>query len=90
MYNVTTEITVELRGQEFEIDIWAEVDRDRVPDNIELYWQNPETSRSKELPRRIKDFVEEKFNDAIHTAICEAPLDNSDCDYRYDLWKESF
>ena len=50
MYNVTTEITVELRGQEFEIDIWAEVDGDRVPDNIELYWQNPETSRSKELP----------------------------------------
>ena len=39
-YSVSTEIEIEVRGQEFVIDIYADVDGDRVPDNIELAWHS--------------------------------------------------
>ncbi len=87
-YQVSTEIEIEVRGQEFVIDIYADVDGDRVPDNIDLTWQNKKTYRQRDLPKRFKAHVEKHFDDLINEAICSAPLDYDDS--AYDLWKESF
>lgn len=86
-YSVSTEIEIEVRGQEFVIDIFADVDGDRVPDNIELAWRNNK-GYMKDLPPRMKAHVEKHFEDAINSAICSAPLDYNDA--LYDAYKESF
>ncbi|HCY82314.1 MAG TPA: hypothetical protein DHV22_12300 [Xanthomarina gelatinilytica] len=86
-YSVSTEIQIEVRGQEFVIDIYADVDGDHVPDNIELAWHSNK-GIIKDLPKRMKAYVEEHFEDEINSAICSAPLDYSDS--LYDTWKESF
>tara|TARA_B100000927_G_scaffold246420_1_gene209358 strand:+ start:989 stop:1258 length:270 start_codon:yes stop_codon:yes gene_type:complete len=88
IYQVTTDIEIEVRGHEFVIDIFADVDGDYVPDNIDLQWKNTETLRHRDLPKRFKAYVEKHFDDAINQAICSAPLEYSDS--LYDAWKESF
>lgn len=87
-YSVSTEIEIEVRGQEFVIDIYADVDGDYVPDNIDLTWQNKKTFRHRDLPKRMKAYVEKHFENEINSAICSAPLDY--CDSLYDAWKEDF
>tara|TARA_Y100000015_G_scaffold8916_1_gene8437 strand:- start:110 stop:358 length:249 start_codon:yes stop_codon:yes gene_type:complete len=82
MSNVSTDITITVKGQDLQIDIYADVDSDRVPDNIDLTWN------SKDLPPRLKAYVEEHFEDEINEAICLAPLDFDDT--AYDLSKECF
>ena len=64
MSNVSTDITITVKGQDLQIDIYADVDSDRVPDNIDLTWN------SKDLPPRLKAYVEEHFEDEINEAIC--------------------
>jgi|TARA_Y100000033_G_scaffold14975_1_gene13880 hypothetical protein len=86
-YSVSTEIEIEVRGQEFVIDIYADVDGDRVPDNIELAWHSKK-GIVKDLPPRMKAYVEKNFEDLINDAICTAPLDYDDS--AYDAYKEDF
>ncbi len=86
-YYVNTEIEIEVRGQEFVIDIFADVNGDHVPDNIELAWRN-DKGYMQELPPRMKAYVEKHFDDEINGAIVSAPLDYSDS--LYDAYKESF
>lgn len=86
-YQVSTEIQIEVRGREFVIDIYADIDGDYAPDNIDLQWKNPETLRHRDLPKRFQAYVEKHFDDEINEAISSAPLDFDDT--AYDLWKES-
>ena len=87
-YQVSTEIQIEVRGREFVIDIYADIDSDYVPDNIDLTWQNTKTYRHRDLPKRFQAYVEKHFDDEINEAICSAPIDFDDT--AYDAWKESF
>lgn len=93
MTSISTELTVDIRskggfGDEFTIEIYADVDRDGHPDNIEMFWSNHNTKSQKELPKHVKTFVENNYFMAIDEALC---LESVQCDdMAYDLWKESF
>lgn len=92
MSNVSTEIHVELgHAGEFEIEVIAEVDGDRVPETICLFWTNPMTKRWRRISDRnprLDAFIRKHFDDEINQAICSAPIDFDDT--AYDAWKESF
>ena len=93
MTNISTELTVDIRskggfGDEFKIEIYADVDRDGHPDNIEMFWSNYVTKQQKELPKHVRAFVENEYFMAIDEALA---LETVQCDdMAYDLWKESF
>ena len=92
MSNVSTEINVELgHAGEFEIEVIAEVDGDRVPETICLFWTNPMTKRWRRISDRnprLDAYIRKHFDDEINEAICSAPIDFDDT--AYDAWKESF
>lgn len=92
MSNVSAEIHLELRhAGEFEIEVIAEVDGDRVPETICLFWTNPMTKRWRRISDRnprLDAYIRKHFDDEINEAICSAPIDFDDT--AYDAWKESF
>lgn len=92
MSNVSAEINVELgHAGEFEIEVIAEVDGDRVPETICLFWTNPMTKRWRRISDRnprLDAYIRKHFDDQINEAICSAPIDFDDT--AYDAWKESF
>ena len=92
MSNVSAEINVELgHAGEFEIEICAEVDGDRVPENISLFWTNPMTKRWRRISDRnprVDAYILKHFDDQINQAICSAPIDFPDTEY--DLSKDSY
>lgn len=92
MPHVTADLDIELRfAGEFEIEINADVDGDRVPENICLFWTNPWTKRWRRISDRnprLDAFIRKHFDDQINEAICSAPIDFDDT--AYDAWKESF
>lgn len=89
MSNVSADINVELRfAGEFEIEINAEVDSDRVPEDITLFYTNPMTKRWRRISDRnprLDAYIKAKFDDQINKAICSAPIDFPDTEY--DEWK---
>lgn len=88
MNSVRTDLEISVKGQDLKIEIYADLDGDHVPTDIELEWYNEETKKQRGLPPLLRDFVEQNFYDEIHKAIAAADIDFDD--YRYDLWKESF
>ena len=40
MTQFNTDITLDIRGHEFKIEIYGDVDRDGCAENIEMFWQN--------------------------------------------------
>ena len=88
MNSVRTDIEISVKGQDLKIEIYADLDGDYVPTDIQLEWYNEETKKQKELRPLLRDFVEQNFYDEIHMAIAAADVDFDD--YRYDLQKESF
>ena len=93
MSNIQTELTFEIRskggfGDEFKILIYADVDRDGHPDNIEMFWQNFVTKQQKELPKYVRAFVEKEYEYEIDGALQLASAEVDDT--AYDQWKESF
>ena len=87
-YSVRTDLEISVKGQDLKIEIYADLDGDYVPTDIQLEWYNEETKRQRELPPLLKDFVEKKFDFEIHMAIAAANIDYDDT--AYDLQKESF
>lgn len=87
MNSVRTDIEISVKGQDLKIEIYADLDGDYVPIDIELEWYNEETKKQRELPRLLRDFVETNFYDDIHDAIARADIEIDDT--AYDLWKES-
>lgn len=86
--NVRTDLEISVKGQDLKIEIYADLDGDHVPTDIQLEWYNEETKKQRELPPLLKDFVEQNFYDEINMAIAAADIDFDD--YRYDLSKECF
>jgi len=90
MSNVSADINVEIKfAGEFEIEVCAEVDSDRVPEDISLFWTNPMTKRWRRISDRnprVDAYIRKHFDDEINEAICSAVID--DCDFAYDCWKE--
>tara|TARA_R100000329_G_scaffold14667_1_gene15125 strand:+ start:793 stop:1071 length:279 start_codon:yes stop_codon:yes gene_type:complete len=87
-YSVRTDLEISVKGQDLKIEIYADLDGDYVPTDIQLEWYNEETKKQRELPPLLKDFVEKKFDFEIHMAIAAANIDYDDT--AYDLQKESF
>jgi len=87
-YSVRTDLEISVKGQDLKIEIYADLDGDYVPTDIQLEWFNEETKKQRELPPLLKDFVEKKFDFEIHMAIAAANIDYDDT--AYDLQKESF
>ena len=87
-YSVRTDLEISVKGQDLKIEIYADLDGDYVPTDIQLEWFNEETKKQRELPPLLKDFVENKFDFEIHMAIAAANIDYDDT--AYDLQKESF
>jgi len=93
MSNVSTDITLDIRskggfGDEFKIEIYADVDSDHCVENIEMFWSNHVTKQQKELPKRVRAYVEKEFDYEIDEVLQLAAVEVDDT--AYDLWKEDF
>ena len=47
MTQFNTDITLDIRGHEFKIEIYGDVDRDGCAENVEMFWQNFPKPNSK-------------------------------------------
>jgi hypothetical protein len=88
MNSVRTDLEISVKGQDLKIEIYADLDGDYVPTDIQLEWYNEETKKQRELRPLLRDFVEKNFYDQIHMAIAAANIDFDDT--AYDAWKEGF
>ena len=88
MNSVRTDLEISVKGQDLKIEIYADLDGDYVPTDIQLEWYNEETKKQRELRPLLRDFVEKNFYDQIHMAIAAANIDFDDT--AHDAWKESF
>tara|TARA_B100000035_G_scaffold113175_1_gene96046 strand:+ start:336 stop:614 length:279 start_codon:yes stop_codon:yes gene_type:complete len=92
MSNVSADINVELRhAGDFEIEVIAELDRDKDPRTICLFWTNPLTKRWRRISDRnprLDAYLRKHFDDQISEAISFAAEDADDTEY--DLSKDSF
>tara|TARA_B100000683_G_C12344770_1_gene496288 strand:- start:9 stop:278 length:270 start_codon:yes stop_codon:yes gene_type:complete len=88
MTQFSTDINVVIRDREFRIDIYGDVDRDGFAENIEMFWQNVETKFQKDLPKRVRTYIEKEYAFEIDEAISLAAID--DGDFAYDCWKERY
>ena len=64
MTQFNTDITLDIRGHEFKIEIYGDVDRDGCAENIEMFWQNFKTKQQKDVPHRpayLYRFNKEKY-----------------------------
>jgi len=88
MTQFSTDINVVIRDREFRIDITGDVDRDGCAENIEMFWQNFVTKQQKDLPKRVRTYIEKEYAYEIDDAISLAAID--DGDFAYDCWKERY
>tara|TARA_B100001248_G_scaffold259134_1_gene244634 strand:+ start:2383 stop:2661 length:279 start_codon:yes stop_codon:yes gene_type:complete len=92
MSNVSADINVELRfAGDFEIEVNAEVDRDKDVRSISLFYTNPMTKRWRRISDRnprVDAYILKHFDDQINEAICSATIDTDDTEY--DLSKDSY
>ena len=90
--NVSQDIHIEIRhAGDFVIEVNAEVDGDRVPDNICCFWTNPWTKRWRRIADRnprVDAYIRKHFDKEINEAIVTAPIEFDDA--AYDAWKEDF
>lgn len=94
MPHVTADLDIELRfAGEFKIEINADVDCDRVPSDISLWYSNYLTKRCRRISDRnpkVDAYIRERFDEEINEAICCSLDTLDDDDSAYDAWKESF
>ena len=88
MTQFNTDITLDIRGHEFKIEIYGDVDRDGCAENIEMFWQNFKTKRQKDVPKRVRTYIEKEYGYEIDEAISLAAID--DGDFAYDCFKERY
>jgi len=92
MSNVSADINVELRfAGDFEIEVIAEVDRDKDVRSISLFYTNPMTKRWRRISDRnprLDAYLRKHFDDQISEAISSATIDTDDTEY--DLSKDSY
>lgn len=92
MSNVSADINVELRfAGDFEIEVIAEVDRDKDVRSISLFYTNPMTKRWRRISDRnprLDAYLRKHFDDQISEAISFATIDTDDTEY--DLSKDSY
>ena len=88
MTQFNTDITLDIRGHEFKIEIYGDVDRDGCAENIEMFWQNFKTKQQKDVPQRVRTYIEKEYGYEIDEAISLAAID--DGDFAYDCWKERY
>lgn len=93
MSNVSADIVLDIKGVELEICVCADVDSDHRIDNKEFWWTNPANNKEKKVSDRLAQYIDKHFEDEVCENLFHARFnlaDDSDCDYDYDVSKDSF